>query len=368
MILSGGVSSQKNKIIYDRFRMGLSIGIIPNGHPPGYSVIDRWRFNPLIEYFNQKSFHAEYYNEKDFFDILIVPLRINNEIYFQKNKIGKQIKIIGDITDNIFSFPWNRYNILGKGYYFIQRHFHRYYSRLAKMVHMCDAVVVGSKGQANFFKQYSPRINIIPDAIYPPKYSALQRGKINDVIRLVWIGNVESLHGLYDIQPVLNVLDLYGGFELILITSEQSKGRILGKFPRSAREFMRCQKIKCKLIQWNISTYENEISNGDIGVVPVDMKSNFCLDKPPGRILLLMSIGIPVIASPVPSYQDILNNRETGFIAGSHQEWLDNIFALAKHPKVRYDMGKIGQNLSLTYFGKESFAKKYSGVIDSLLK
>jgi len=80
----------------------------------------------------------------------------------------------------------------------------------------------------------------------------------------------------------------------------------------------------------------------DVIVLPIDLKPeltdhNFA--KTANRLTLAMSLGIPVVASPIPSYELIVINGVNGFLARNKSEWKRFIESLYS-PSKREEMGK----------------------------
>ena len=86
--------------------------------------------------------------------------------------------------------------------------------------------------------------------------------------------------------------------------------------------------------------------NADIGVIPVDTSAQTGPNESPpdwmrkseNRLTLSMSMGLPVIASPVPSYLDVINQGVNGFIANTRSEWQQCLNAL-RDPDLRLCIG-----------------------------
>jgi glycosyltransferase involved in cell wall biosynthesis len=71
--------------------------------------------------------------------------------------------------------------------------------------------------------------------------------------------------------------------------------------------------------QWNLNTYRENMAKCDIALCPQDhwsfpAKSNV-------KVTAAMSLGLPVIASPLTSYEEIIVNGYNGFIAHSLEDW-----------------------------------------------
>ncbi|MBP6228963.1 MAG: hypothetical protein KA472_13605 [Pseudomonadales bacterium] len=87
--------------------------------------------------------------------------------------------------------------------------------------------------------------------------------------------------------------------------------------------------------------------HADIAIIPIKAEPAFNPGKlpPPGwivksenRLTMKMSIGLPVIASPIPSYLPVINQGVNGFLAQSPREWRSLLDQL-RDPDLRGAMG-----------------------------
>jgi glycosyltransferase involved in cell wall biosynthesis len=98
---------------------------------------------------------------------------------------------------------------------------------------------------------------------------------------------------------------------------------------------------------WTESAAYKALLSADIGVIPVDTSNYFVsgefppewMRKSENRLTLKMSMGLPVIASPVPSYLDVINQGVNGFLADTRHEWQHCLTAL-RDPDLRLSMGR----------------------------
>jgi hypothetical protein len=190
------------------------------------------------------------------------------------------------------------------------------------------------------------------------------------------------LHGLAILEGLFDKLAEIGGYELVIITSErQAYGKWLdkyprvirefiswsSKYPRSAREFMGRQKIPCRFVNWEYGTCAQEAAFCDIGVVPVGGDSEWIKNKPAGRALFFMALGLPVVASPVESHGEILKPGR-GFLAERTEEWLETIQRLRGDAAMRKEIGSNAREFVTDNFSERQFAKNYVSIIDGLRK
>jgi glycosyltransferase involved in cell wall biosynthesis len=74
------------------------------------------------------------------------------------------------------------------------------------------------------------------------------------------------------------------------------------------------------------------------------------------KIVQYLSVGVPVVCTPVGINPDIVKNGENGFWATNHQEWVDRLSTLIQNPDLRLQMGLKGI---------ETVERKYSLAVTS---
>ena len=75
-----------------------------------------------------------------------------------------------------------------------------------------------------------------------------------------------------------------------------------------------------------------------------------------------MAMGLPVIASPVPAYKDIIVQGENGYLATTRDEWLACFEAL-RDPQRRSAVGRKARESVIHRYSKEEQALKLLAVL-----
>ena len=125
---------------------------------------------------------------------------------------------------------------------------------------------------------------------------------------------------------------------------------------------------------WHPERVYADLLDTDIGIIPVDTRFDplpgrevsYWEVKSENRLTLKMALGLPVIASPVPAYLDIVEQGVNGYIARTRAEWLDAIDAL-RSPEHRRQIGLAARRTVLERFSMEAQARKLIGVFEKLL-
>lgn len=142
--------------------------------------------------------------------------------------------------------------------------------------------------------------------------------------------------------------------------SEKSKGYVNS-----------CVGIPFERIPWNIDDAIQVLTQFDIGIIPVELETDSGFSrknsKSANRLTQLMSVGLPVIASPVDSYLPVIQNGENGLIAKTMSEWTE-AFEILRNPKTRVSIGKKARASIIHEFSQRQQAEKLIDLLNSLTK
>ena len=137
-------------------------------------------------------------------------------------------------------------------------------------------------------------------------------------------------------------------------------------FPKS--RVFRDSAFPFEYVPWREETVVDEILECDAGIIPWPWISKAKRIKSANRLVLFMSLGIPVIASPVPSYLPIVRHGENGFIARAPAEWLECTELLRDNPAKRRMMGEAARDDVIGRYSKEKQGELYLQILTEILK
>lgn len=120
-------------------------------------------------------------------------------------------------------------------------------------------------------------------------------------------------------------------------------------------------------VPWNEHTVIEEILECDAGIIPWPEMDQAVRLKSANRLMLFMSLGLPVIASPVPSYLPIVRQGENGFIADGTHEWMEYIQLLLDEPARRQGIGSAARNDVVERFSKDRQGALYHDILENVL-
>ena len=159
-------------------------------------------------------------------------------------------------------------------------------------------------------------------------------------VRVVWVGYPENLHLLAPVRKALADPRL-GDFELVTI----SRG------PEAT-------------FQWNIRRVWDQLLECDIAVLP-SADTDWYLAKPNTRMTMLKALGLPIVASPIPSYVTTLTHGRGCYFARDVGEWADCLAGLSEFER-RRAMGLAERDEILARYGREAIGRRWLELFELL--
>jgi hypothetical protein len=189
------------------------------------------------------------------------------------------------------------------------------------------------------------RVHVIADMIEVPKdVFKIDYEKGSDPMRVVWVG-----HGSYRpfISEFIHTLSAMEGID--------------GKF-----EFITISKGGWATYPWSLDTVYSHILGCDIGIIPMPEGSRY-LAKSANRLTMLMALGMPVIASPILSYQAIAEHGDNCMLATSPENFRDALLSLKKS-ELRENIGHQARAFAGQNFSLESIGVKWIDALNKVME
>ena len=116
--------------------------------------------------------------------------------------------------------------------------------------------------------------------------------------------------------------------------------------------------------QWQPDSVYAAMLQADIGILPIDTPPALPTDavlptwqiKSENRLTLKMAIGLPVIATPIPSYEPVLAHGHNGFFARSRADWIGCLETL-RQPAARSEIGRQARDSVIDRFSIQAQAR-----------
>lgn len=233
------------------------------------------------------------------------------------------------------------------------------------MVETTDATIIVSDYLKSLYPQTLwPRIRVVHDGIERPalfkNYGVTEQARTTTPLQAILVTSTDL-----DRLPVISRPPAWLNV------------RIVGRYGRGLRkwremwwkwcsqpagehlnylDFLTDRRIEC--IPWDPEGVYVEMMKADIGIIPIETPAvESGAAGPPAwkvksenRLTMKMSMGLPVIATPIPSYELVIEHGVNGFLARSTRDWVNCLSAL-RDPERRREMG---------FAARSSVAEKYS--------
>ncbi len=220
------------------------------------------------------------------------------------------------------------------------------------MVRGSDVVTTGNQFLKNEVLKVDPdkKVFVIPTCIdtnlYPRKKKIFHS---KDVV-LGWIGTKGNLKYLRRLEPV---------FEAVHRRFPQVKLKIVSNDVYDSAHLPVIKKA------WKLEDENEDLISFDIGLMPLN-DDLWSRGKCGLKIVQYLSVGLPVVCTPVGINSDIIKDGENGFWASTDQEWVDRLSVLIQDEELRHRMGLKGMEMVERGYSLAVNSEKFFQVLQNL--
>lgn len=133
--------------------------------------------------------------------------------------------------------------------------------------------------------------------------------------------------------------------------------------------FLTNPRITCEA--WGAESVYAAMQQADIGIIPIevdpvrDPTGEWRL-KSENRLTLKMAMGLSVIATPIPSYEPVIEQGVNGFLAHNISQWHSYLSEL-RDPALRQSIGQQARQTALTRYSMDLQATKLIALLHQLI-
>ncbi len=135
--------------------------------------------------------------------------------------------------------------------------------------------------------------------------------------------------------------------------------------------FMTHWRIRCAA--WDARRVYTNMLDADVGIIPIDavMPADPQAGAPSwqvkseNRLSMKMCVGLPVVATPIPSYLPLVSQGSNAFLAGTRSQWMEYLDAL-RNPALRQKVGANARQSVLQRYSMQEQARLLIGVLNTL--
>lgn len=275
----------------------------------------------------------------------------NDDLALAERLGARGVKTVFDLCDNHLYNPNDHPKLAERAH------------RLERMLETVDAVTASTPTLAEL--RPGPSTYVVDDALETPsaglltavRRAAIRRGRRPSPreVRLVWFGNSGSLDPpfglvhLADVVPDLERLHKATPVHLTVISNSR---------PLFSR-FVEGSAFPVRYLTWRPNRFARQFAGHDVCLIPVQ-PNPFTLAKTSNRLALALMLGVPVVASRVPSYEEF--SEWVLF-----DDWEENIAAYARDPELgRRHVIAAQEHIRRTYT-PERVVRQWGDVFNALL-
>lgn len=227
-------------------------------------------------------------------------------------------------------------------------------ARLNRVLARSDLLLCTSEIQAAGLRCINPLsfafADCIPDSDYEVRdtSAADQLLKIKaetDAVLIVWEGTAWGLQLLELVrEPLQYLVQRSTGKQamLVFVGPRMRPSKLHGSYD-NVELLERYYEIPTIHLEWSFSTIGAILRACDIGIAPMPTRNPFYRAKAFSKPLVYMSLGLPVIASSVPSYRELIRDGQDGFIACDKLDWYEKLRLLVNDIDLRQKIGLQGR-------------------------
>ena len=258
----------------------------------------------LIPYLEEKGIRCTVNDPGEDVDInVFVRWQDRRAFELARDRHSRGQKVVFDLVVNYFDPA----EVSGLGKVVTPRH----RAEVLRMLSVADGVTCASRNIAERAREFHPTVEYVPDSIDARHFSL--RKNLQDFsrprLRAIWSGVSVKARELEPILPLLAERDI----ELVVLSDRRQRLRLGGRAWRRGypQRFMR----------WDYQTFPSQILEGDFCLVYRVVDNTYNSGHSLFKIGVFLAQGVPAIASPVPSYREVLADGEAGLMCHSEREW-----------------------------------------------
>lgn len=289
----------------------------------------RIRCYDVIKYLNKRKIFSELYKENKKYKIVI----------FQKAFDDRHIKLAQNLKNSgcaiIFDINVNYIEKKGKAANYILE---VQTLNVKKMIALSDTVIVSSKYLLGIYRKYCSNTILIEESVSNNFFKQKKKHIKKMPIKLLYIGYSSKARELLIIKNILQRLYKEFGIKLLLICEKDPNLDI----------------IPYEFIRYNQKRLPKLLLKGDIKIAPRDLTNSYNLGHTFTKIAYPMAVGLPVVASPVPSYKD-----RVAILCEDEDCWYEQLKDLIESTEKRTKLGNSGREFVRENFTMEKIGKQY---------
>ena len=209
-----------------------------------------------------------------------------------------------------------------------------------------NQVNVCSIEQQNDFMKYHKKVELISESVNDKFFTVQKEHKDTNNLTLVYCGYSKKAKDTLCIEEELKWVQREFGCKLLYLCERDPQ----------------IEHLTYDFIKYEQSEIHKQLLLGDIMIAPRPMEGIEKLAHSVSKIAYPLSVGLPVIASPVPSYLET-----PVIICNDSQGWKDAFRKLILNPDYRQELGTQGRQYVYNLLSLDVIGMRYKKSIEELL-
>ncbi len=219
--------------------------------------------------------------------------------------------------------------------------------KVRKICKWAYRISVGNDYLYDYAARFNKNVRINPTCVDTVRKHNIVKDQQSEKVVIGWTGSFSTLHYLNEVVHVLQELEKKYEFEFLVIADQNPN--------LSLRSF--------KFIEWNEENEINDLIQCNIGIMPL-YNNEFAQGKCGFKIIQFLSLGIPVVASPIGVNEQIVDAGINGFLCSTMQDWMLALEKLLTEASLRRQMGISGRKKIEEYYSEASNEKNFISLFD----
>ncbi len=258
----------------------------------------------------------------DEYDIVFVQREafMTGSVFFEKGFAKRKTKLVFDFDDAIWHHDVSDAN---RKFGWLKDA-----SKTGRIIAMSDLVIAGNQYLADYAAQWNSNVVIIPTTINTDEYQSVPHIHSDNRICIGWSGSITTIRYFdYAVPFFLELKEKYGDKIYFKVIGD-------GNY--------RNKELGIVGVPWTKVDELKELAEIDIGIMPMP-DDEWSKGKCGLKGLQYMALEIATVMSPVGVNSNIIEDGVNGFLASTHQEWVDKISILVENNETRKRLAKEGR-------------------------
>jgi glycosyltransferase involved in cell wall biosynthesis len=247
-----------------------------------------------------------------------------------------------DFDDAIWSPTQDAASVNG---FFSKLHF---WGKTSTTCRIAAGVIAGNNYLADYARQRNDNVIVIPTTIDLDDYPVQLEPAANEPFIVGWTGSLSTLQHFEFARGALERLARQRRVQVKVICNEPP-----------ARPIEGAENV---FIRWSEDREAENVGACHVGIMPLP-DDDYTRGKCGLKAIQFMATGRPVVIAPVGMNNDLIQHGVNGFLAGTEDEWVEHLNALADSPELRARIGAAGRKTVATGYSAEVGASRLAAAL-----